>query len=179
MSRTPDREVAARLWAHDEDGTYKPPRQFPQATREIATHRKRARHFGAAWAGVMRRYFGSDNVAFTMTIDAPSPVKSRFLIRFSQAAREAGCVPDPLLATGTSATPVGPRVTSRASRSDRRGRTLEGRKPIVTILTGRGLYWFPQWRRGAVWGNPLPGTPHRHGGRRDMGDDSSRIPGME
>ncbi|MBP2341928.1 hypothetical protein [Streptomyces virginiae] len=40
MSRTPDREVPARLWEHDEDGTCKPPGQFPQATREIATHRK-------------------------------------------------------------------------------------------------------------------------------------------
>ncbi|MCB5170497.1 vanadium-dependent haloperoxidase, partial [Streptomyces bambusae] len=45
--------------------------------------------FGAAWAGVMKRYFNSDRIAFTMTTDDPrSPVKSRSFTSFSQAARE-------------------------------------------------------------------------------------------
>lgn len=46
--------------------------------------------FGSAWAGVMKRYFGSDDIAFTMTTDEPqAPVKSRSFTSFSQAARES------------------------------------------------------------------------------------------
>lgn len=161
VNRTPDQEAAAWFWANDEDGTYKPPGQLLQATREIATQRKLNTYenarlfalvstamadagiavrdvkfltpidlwrpvsaireggldpewkpllktragvnvtpcfpawtsghatFGAAWAGVMKRYFGSDGIAFTMTTDDPqSPVKSRSFTSFSQAARE-------------------------------------------------------------------------------------------
>ncbi|MEU9713868.1 vanadium-dependent haloperoxidase [Streptomyces sp. NPDC047976] len=161
INRTADQEAAAWFWANDEDGTYKPPGQLLQATREIATQRKLNTYenarlfalvstamsdagiavrdvkfltpidlwrpvsaireggldpewkpllktragvnvtpcfpawasghatFGAAWAGVMKRYFGSDNIAFTITTDDPqSPVKSRSFTSFSQAARE-------------------------------------------------------------------------------------------
>ncbi|RST01909.1 phosphatase PAP2 family protein [Streptomyces sp. WAC07149] len=161
INRTADQEAAAWFWANDEDGTYKPPGQLLQATREVATQRRLNTYenarlfalvstamadagiavrdvkfltpidlwrpvsaireggldpewkpllktragvnvtpcfpawasghatFGAAWAGVMKRYFGSDNIAFTMTTDDPqSPVKSRSFTSFSQAARE-------------------------------------------------------------------------------------------
>lgn len=47
--------------------------------------------FGAAWAGVMRQYFTSDNVSFTVTTDDPkSPVRTRSFTSFSQAAHEDG-----------------------------------------------------------------------------------------
>ncbi|MGW6563908.1 vanadium-dependent haloperoxidase [Streptomyces sp. NPDC054975] len=161
INRTADQEAAAWFWANDNDGTYKPPGQLLQATREIATARglntyESARlfalvsiamadagiavrdvkfltpidlwrpvsairdsgidpewkpllknpagvnvtpcfpawasghaTFGAAWAGIMKRYFGSDGIAFDMTTDEPqSPVKSRHFTSFSAAARE-------------------------------------------------------------------------------------------
>ncbi|GGT17631.1 vanadium-dependent haloperoxidase [Streptomyces purpureus] len=161
INRTPDQEAAAWFWANDNDGTYKPPGQLLQATREIATTRGLNTYenaklfalvsiamadagiavrdvkfltpidlwrpvsaireggldpewkpllknpagvnvspcfpawasghatFGAAWAGIMKRYFGSDRIAFDMTTDEPrSPVKSRHFTSFSAAARE-------------------------------------------------------------------------------------------
>jgi hypothetical protein len=161
VNRTPDQEAAAWFWANDENGTYKPPGQLLQATREISQARglntyENARlfalvslamadagiavrdvkfltpidlwrpvsaireggldpewkpllktragvnftpcfpawasghaTFGAAWAGVMKRYFGSDNIAFDMTTDEPhSPVKTRHFTSFSAAATE-------------------------------------------------------------------------------------------
>ncbi|WP_175409826.1 vanadium-dependent haloperoxidase [Streptomyces sp. TRM64462] len=161
VNRTPDQEAAAWFWANDNDGTYKPPGQLLQATREIATARglntyQNARlfalvsialadagiavrdvkfqteidlwrpvsaireggldpewkpllknpqgvnvnpcfpawasghaTFGAAWAGIMKRYFGSDAIAFSITTDEPrSPVRTRHFTSFSEAARE-------------------------------------------------------------------------------------------
>ena len=45
--------------------------------------------FAGAWAGVMKRFFGSDNIAFTAhTQDTRSPVASRSFTSFSQAAQE-------------------------------------------------------------------------------------------
>ncbi|MDX3455641.1 vanadium-dependent haloperoxidase [Streptomyces sp. ME02-8801-2C] len=161
VNRTPEQEAAAWFWANDEDGTYKPPGQLLQATREVSQARglntyENARlfalvsiamadagiavrdvkfltpidlwrpvsaireggldpewkpllktragvnvtpcfpawasghaTFGAAWAGVMKRYFGSDNIAFDMTTDEPqSPVKTRHFTSFSTAATE-------------------------------------------------------------------------------------------
>lgn len=45
--------------------------------------------FGAAWAGIMRQYFKSDDVTFTASTDDPkSPVRNRTFTSFSQAARE-------------------------------------------------------------------------------------------
>ncbi|MFF7438915.1 phosphatase PAP2 family protein [Streptomyces sp. NPDC008122] len=161
INRSPDQEAAAWFWANDNDGTYKPPGQLLQATREIATTRGLTTYenaklfalvsiamadagiavrdvkfltpidlwrpvsaireggldpewkpllknpagvnvtpcfpawasghatFGAAWAGIMKRYFGSDGIAFDMTTDEPrSPVKSRHFTSFSAAARE-------------------------------------------------------------------------------------------
>ncbi|MEU5900093.1 MULTISPECIES: vanadium-dependent haloperoxidase [Streptomyces] len=161
IERTPEQEAVAWFWANDEDGTYKPPGQLLQATREVATQRKLSTYenarlfalvsiamadagiavrdvkyltpidlwrpvsairdsgldpdwkpllktragvnvtpcfpawasghatFGASWAGVMKRYFGNDNIAFTMTTDEPqSPIKSRSFTSFSQAAEE-------------------------------------------------------------------------------------------
>ncbi|QES32674.1 hypothetical protein DEJ48_04010 [Streptomyces venezuelae] len=161
VARTPEQEAVAWFWANDEDGTYKPPGQLLQATREVATQRRLTTYenarlfalvsiamadagiavrdvkyltpidlwrpvsairdggldpdwkpllktragvnvspcfpawasghatFGASWAGVMKRYFGNDDIAFTMTTDEPqSPVKSRSFTSFSQAAKE-------------------------------------------------------------------------------------------
>ncbi|MER7519921.1 vanadium-dependent haloperoxidase [Streptomyces sp. NPDC126499] len=161
IERTADQEAAAWFWANDNDGTYKPPGQLLQATREIATARGLTTYqnarlfalvsiamadagiavrdvkfltpidlwrpvsaireggldpewkpllknpagvnvtpcfpawtsghatFGAAWAGTMKRYFGSDAIAFDITTDEPrSPVKSRHFTSFSAAARE-------------------------------------------------------------------------------------------
>ncbi|MET7436789.1 vanadium-dependent haloperoxidase [Streptomyces sp. NPDC005496] len=46
--------------------------------------------FAAAWAGIMRQYFRSDDVTFTASTDDPkSPVRHRTFTSFSQAAREA------------------------------------------------------------------------------------------
>lgn len=161
VSRTQEQEAAAWFWANDLDGTYKPPGQLLQATREISQARDLTTYanarlfalvslamadaaiavrdvkfltpidlwrpvsaireggldpewkpllktqsgvnvspcfpawasghatFGAAWAGVMKRYFGSDNIAFDMTTDEPqSPVKTRHFTSFSAAATE-------------------------------------------------------------------------------------------
>ncbi|WP_407837976.1 vanadium-dependent haloperoxidase [Streptomyces sp. DSM 116496] len=45
--------------------------------------------FGGAWAGVMKRYFGSDNISFDLTTDEPqAPVKTRHFTSFSAAGRE-------------------------------------------------------------------------------------------
>lgn len=161
INRTADQEAAAWFWANDNNGTYKPPGQLLQATREVATTRGLNTYenaklfalvslamadagiavrdvkfltpidlwrpvsaireggldpewkpllknpagvnvtpcfpawasghatFGAAWAGIMKRYFGSDGIAFDMTTDEPrSPVKSRHFTSFSAAARE-------------------------------------------------------------------------------------------
>ncbi|MDW4903855.1 vanadium-dependent haloperoxidase [Streptomyces sp. ADMS] len=161
VNRTPEQEAAAWFWANDEDGTYKPPGQLLQATREISEDRGLTTYenarlfalvslamadagiavrdvkfrtpidlwrpvsaireggldpewkpllktragvnvnpcfpawasghatFGAAWAGVMKRYFGSDDIAFDMTTDEPqSPVKTRHFTSFSAAATE-------------------------------------------------------------------------------------------
>jgi len=45
--------------------------------------------FAAAWAGIMRQYFNSDNITFTASTDDPkSPVKTRTFTSFSQAAHE-------------------------------------------------------------------------------------------
>ncbi|MCL7426042.1 vanadium-dependent haloperoxidase [Streptomyces sp. YS415] len=45
--------------------------------------------FGSAWATVMARYFGTDNITFTMTTeDRQSPVRQRTFTSFSQAATE-------------------------------------------------------------------------------------------
>ncbi|MFI1102760.1 vanadium-dependent haloperoxidase [Streptomyces melanogenes] len=45
--------------------------------------------FAAAWAGIMRQYFRSDNVSFTASTDDPrSPVRTRSFTSFSQAAHE-------------------------------------------------------------------------------------------
>ncbi|MFJ1670572.1 vanadium-dependent haloperoxidase [Streptomyces bottropensis] len=161
VNRTPDQEAAAWFWANDENGTYKPPGQLLQATREVSEARGLTRYenarlfalvsiamadsgiavrdakfltpidlwrpvsaireggldpewkpllktragvnvtpcfpawasghatFGAAWAGVMKRYFASDNIAFDVTTDEPqSPVKTRHFTSFSAAATE-------------------------------------------------------------------------------------------
>lgn len=46
--------------------------------------------FTAAWAGIMRQYFKSDDITFTASTDEPkSPVRTRTFTSFSQAAREA------------------------------------------------------------------------------------------
>ncbi|MCJ0872606.1 vanadium-dependent haloperoxidase [Streptomyces sp. AP-93] len=45
--------------------------------------------FGAAWAGIMKRYFNTDNIAFDLTTDDPqAPVKTRHFTSFSAAAKE-------------------------------------------------------------------------------------------
>ncbi|GAA3951968.1 hypothetical protein GCM10022384_02020 [Streptomyces marokkonensis] len=161
VNRTPDQEAAAWFWANDLDGTYKPPGQLLQATRDVAQARGLNTYdnarlfalvsiamadagiavrdvkfltpidlwrpvsaireggldpewkpllktpegvnvnpcfpawasghatFAAAWAGVMKRYFGSDGIAFDMTTDEPqSPVKTRHFTSFSAAATE-------------------------------------------------------------------------------------------
>jgi hypothetical protein len=45
--------------------------------------------FGAAWAGIMKRYFGSDDISFDLTTDEPqAPVKTRHFTSFSAAAKE-------------------------------------------------------------------------------------------
>ncbi|MEU3249829.1 vanadium-dependent haloperoxidase [Streptomyces sp. NPDC006997] len=161
VNRTVDQEAAAWFWANDNDGTFKPPGQLLQATRDIATQRglntyQNARlfalvsialadagiavrdvkyqteidlwrpvsairesgidpewkpllknadgvnvnpcfpawasghaTFGAAWAGIMRRYFNADGIAFDMVTDDPrSPVHTRHFTSFSAAARE-------------------------------------------------------------------------------------------
>ncbi|MEU8433507.1 vanadium-dependent haloperoxidase [Streptomyces sp. NPDC029216] len=45
--------------------------------------------FGGAWAGVMKRYFGSDNISFDLTTDEPlAPVKQRHFTSFTAAAKE-------------------------------------------------------------------------------------------
>ncbi|MGK5633059.1 vanadium-dependent haloperoxidase, partial [Streptomyces sp. URMC 123] len=42
-----------------------------------------------AWAGVMKRYFKTDNIAFDISTDEPrSPVKWRHFTSFRAAARE-------------------------------------------------------------------------------------------
>ncbi|MFK0235349.1 vanadium-dependent haloperoxidase [Streptomyces vinaceus] len=161
VTRTPDQLAAAWFWANDNDGTYKPPGQMLQATREVAKARglgvyANARlfalvslaladtgiavrdakfatpidlwrpvsaireggldpqwkpllknndgvnvnpcfpayvsghaSFGAAWAGVMKRYFGSDNISFDLTTDEPrATIKTRHFNSFSAAAKE-------------------------------------------------------------------------------------------
>ncbi|MFB7178371.1 vanadium-dependent haloperoxidase [Streptomyces sp. NPDC056257] len=161
ITRTNDQLAAAWFWANDNDGTYKPPGQMLQATREVSKARglgvyANARlfalvslaladtgiavrdakfatpidlwrpasaireggldpqwkpllknndgvnvnpcfpayvsghaSFGAAWAGVMKRYFGSDNISFDLTTDEPqAPVKTRHFTSFSAAAKE-------------------------------------------------------------------------------------------
>ncbi|WP_327309889.1 vanadium-dependent haloperoxidase (plasmid) [Streptomyces sp. NBC_01298] len=161
INRTPDQLNAAWFWANDNDGTYKPPGQMLQATREVAKARglgvyANARlfalvsiamadtgiavrdakfatpidlwrpvsaireggldpqwkpllksptgvnvspcfpayvsghaSFGGAWAGVMKRYFGSDNLSFDLTTDDPqAPVKTRHFTSFSAAGKE-------------------------------------------------------------------------------------------
>ncbi|SDL02889.1 vanadium-dependent haloperoxidase [Streptomyces indicus] len=161
VTRTTEQEAAAWFWGNDLDGTYKPPGQLLQATREISEARKLTTYqnarlftlvslaladsgiavrdvkyqteidlwrpvsairesgidpewkpllktldgvnispcfpawasghatFGSAWATVMKRYFGTDNVTFTMTTDdKQSPVQSRTFTSFSQAAQE-------------------------------------------------------------------------------------------
>ncbi|MEU3725778.1 vanadium-dependent haloperoxidase [Streptomyces sp. NPDC031705] len=161
VNRTADQVNAAWFWANDNDGTYKPPGQMLQATREVSKARgltvyQNARlfalvsialadtgiavrdakfatpidlwrpvsaireggldpqwkpllknnagvnvspcfpayvsghaSFGAAWAGVMKRYFGSDDLAFDLTTDEPlAPVKTRHFTSFSAAAKE-------------------------------------------------------------------------------------------
>ncbi|POX45014.1 hypothetical protein C3489_35210 [Streptomyces sp. Ru71] len=46
--------------------------------------------FAAAWAGIMRQYFTTDDITFTASTDDPkSPVRTRTFTSFSQAAREA------------------------------------------------------------------------------------------
>ncbi|AGP61444.1 hypothetical protein M271_50435 [Streptomyces rapamycinicus NRRL 5491] len=161
VNRTATQEAAAWFWANDLDGTYKPPGQLLQATRDIATVRglntyQNARlfalvsialadagiavrdvkyltaidlwrpvsaireggldpewkpllknqkgvnvtpcfpawasghaTFGAAWAGILQRYFDNDAIAFDLTTDEPqSPVKKRHFESFSSAARD-------------------------------------------------------------------------------------------
>ncbi|MFI5980557.1 vanadium-dependent haloperoxidase [Streptomyces sp. NPDC051555] len=161
VTRTPDQLAAAWFWANDNDGTYKPPGQMLQATREVSKARglgvyANARlfalvslaladtgiavrdakfatpmdlwrpvsaireggldphwkpllknndgvnvnpcfpayvsghaSFGAAWAGVMKRYFGSDNISFDLTTDEPrATIKTRHFTSFSAAAKE-------------------------------------------------------------------------------------------
>ncbi len=45
--------------------------------------------FGAAWAGIMKRYFKTDNIAFDLTTDDKNaPVKQRHFTSFSAAAKE-------------------------------------------------------------------------------------------
>ncbi|WP_327254159.1 hypothetical protein [Streptomyces sp. NBC_01244] len=45
--------------------------------------------FGGAWAGVMKRYFGSDDISFDLTTEEPrSPVKTRHFTSFSAAGKE-------------------------------------------------------------------------------------------
>lgn len=160
ITRTVDQEAAAWFWANDNDGTYKPPGQLLQATRDVSTQFNLNTYqnsrlfalvsialadagiavrdvkydtlidlwrpvsaireggldsewkpllknsngvnvnpcfpawasghatFGAAWAGIMKRYF-RDGVAFDMTTDDPrSPVRTRHFTSFSAAARE-------------------------------------------------------------------------------------------
>ncbi|MFF4173047.1 vanadium-dependent haloperoxidase [Streptomyces sp. NPDC001744] len=45
--------------------------------------------FAGAWAGVMKRFFGSDNISFDLTTDEPlAPVRQRHFTSFSAAAKE-------------------------------------------------------------------------------------------
>lgn len=161
INRTADQYNAAWFWANDNDGTYKPPGQMLQATREVSKARGLGTYanarlfalvslaladtgiavrdakfstpidlwrpvsaireggldpqwkpllknnagvnanpcfpayvsghasFGAAWAGVMKRYFNTDNISFDLTTDEPlAPVKTRHFTSFSAAAKE-------------------------------------------------------------------------------------------
>ncbi|MEV0991874.1 vanadium-dependent haloperoxidase [Streptomyces sp. NPDC049949] len=161
INRTPAQLAAAWFWANDNNGTYKPPGQMLQATREVSKARglgvyANARlfalvslaladtgiavrdakfatpidlwrptsaireggldpqwkpllknndgvnvnpcfpayvsghaSFGAAWAGVMKRYFGSDDISFDLTTDEPrATIKTRHFTSFSAAAKE-------------------------------------------------------------------------------------------
>lgn len=161
INRTPDQLNAAWFWANDNDGTYKPPGQMLQATREVSKARGLSTYanaklfalvslaladtgiavrdakfstpidlwrpvsaireggldpqwkpllknnagvnnnpcfpayvsghasFGAAWAGIMKRYFNTDNIAFDLTTDEPlAPIKQRHFTSFSAAAKE-------------------------------------------------------------------------------------------
>lgn len=57
---------------------------FPAYTSGHAT-------FGAAWAAIMRRFFGTDNITFTATTNDPNAVGvTRTFTSFSAAAREDG-----------------------------------------------------------------------------------------
>ncbi|MFD9903125.1 vanadium-dependent haloperoxidase [Streptomyces sp. NPDC059063] len=159
--RTNEQTAIAWFWANDLDGTYKPPGQLLQHTREVATARGLTTYqnarlfalvslamadasiaewdvkyqtpidlwrpvsairdggldtswkplsanrsnvnftpcfpawasghaaFAGAWAGVMKRYFGSDNISFSLTTEDPhATVKTRSYTSFSQAAKE-------------------------------------------------------------------------------------------
>lgn len=45
--------------------------------------------FAGAWSGIMQKFFGTDNLTFTVTTEDPhSPVTSRTFTSFSQAAQE-------------------------------------------------------------------------------------------
>ncbi|WP_282793578.1 vanadium-dependent haloperoxidase [Streptomyces sp. CC224B] len=153
--RSRDQTAAAWFWANDANGTYKPPGQILQHTREVATAQRLTTYqnarlfalvslamadasiaewdvkyrtpidlwrpvsairdggldrgwkplagttpcfpawasghasFAGAWAGVLEQYFGTGDIAVTLTTDEPkSPVKSRSFTSFRQAARE-------------------------------------------------------------------------------------------
>ncbi|WP_165984970.1 vanadium-dependent haloperoxidase [Streptomyces sp. YIM 98790] len=159
--RTTDQTAAAWFWAHDLDGTYKPPGQLLQHTKEVAQQEGLSTYgnarlfalvslaladasiaawdvkyrtpidlwrpvsaireggldpawqplsadrdgnavnpcfpawtsghatFAGAWAGIMKRYFGTDTIQITLTSEDPhAPVKRRTFSSFSAAARE-------------------------------------------------------------------------------------------
>ncbi|MFI7358906.1 vanadium-dependent haloperoxidase [Streptomyces avidinii] len=81
INRTSDQEAAAWFWANDEDGTYKPPGQLLQATREIATQRKlntyeNARLFALVSTAMADAGIAVRDVKFLTPIDLWRPVSA-------------------------------------------------------------------------------------------------------
>jgi PAP2 superfamily len=108
--RTPEQRQIAFFWANDLDGTYKPPSQLFRLTQKDAVWEplsvdRAGKHFsppfpayvsghatfGAAHTGIMRNFFGTDNVSFELDTDEPSAVGiKRSFNSFSSAALENG-----------------------------------------------------------------------------------------
>ncbi|MEU6160726.1 vanadium-dependent haloperoxidase [Streptomyces sp. NPDC047130] len=112
VNRTLDQEAAAWFWANDEDGTYKPPGQLLQATRDIATQRglstyQNARLFALVSIAMADAGIAVRDVKFLTDIDLWRPVS---------AIREGGLDPQwkPLLKTraGVNVNPCFPAWAS-------------------------------------------------------------------